>query len=229
MNPKEIIKRNNELREQLNNNNRTYYENMLTYIRLHSNKSEQYTEEVLLELLEHLLHAQSEGRTAKEVFGNNPEKYCQEIIGEIPREDPQKRIKFISFIALQFLAIISLTHGIIGFGLNFLFELGSEQTVFSLGSAIITIILDLLLLWLSVKLILKWLKGSSFAEKVTGKWSEIFQIWLISTCAISLFVTIPYLIPAFGPIIRIPTLSFAGIGLLLYLVSFAMNKRYRIT
>lgn len=82
MNTKDLIQLNNEKREQLTEKNSEYYGDMLVYIRTNFNKSERYTEEVLLELLEHLLQAQEEGRTAKEVFGEDPKAYCNDIIGE---------------------------------------------------------------------------------------------------------------------------------------------------
>ncbi|WP_347862474.1 hypothetical protein U0355_04750 [Salimicrobium sp. PL1-032A] len=59
MQKKEMIKSNNEKRKELTEENREYYEDMLLYIRLSYSKSEQDMEEVLAELLDHLLEAQS--------------------------------------------------------------------------------------------------------------------------------------------------------------------------
>ncbi|OEF97171.1 DUF1129 family protein [Desulfuribacillus alkaliarsenatis] len=56
--------------------NLKYYEDMLIYIRFSYNKSDQEVEEVLSELLDHLLDAQAEGKTAYEVFGDEPKKYA---------------------------------------------------------------------------------------------------------------------------------------------------------
>src|SRR5690625_5652672 len=107
MKAKEIIALNNEKREQLNDENLAYYEDMLMYIRLSSSKSEQQTEEILLELLEHTLAAQHEGRTVKDVFRDDLKAYCQDIIEEIPKETTKKQFKFSLMIILQFLAIMS--------------------------------------------------------------------------------------------------------------------------
>ena len=74
MNVKEMVELNNQRRKLLTKENLKYYEDMLVYIRLSYDKSDQEIEEVLLELLDHLLEAQKEGRTAKEVFGRNPKK-----------------------------------------------------------------------------------------------------------------------------------------------------------
>ncbi|WP_339288736.1 DUF1129 family protein [Ureibacillus sp. FSL K6-0786] len=69
---KELIRQNNEKRKQLTPENQQYYENLLVYIRANLSRNERATEEVLLEMLEHLLEAQKEGKTASEVFGKNP-------------------------------------------------------------------------------------------------------------------------------------------------------------
>ncbi|WP_245835660.1 DUF1129 family protein [Virgibacillus ndiopensis] len=229
MNAKEIITLNNEKREQLNEKNLAYYEDMLIYIRLQYNKSEQQTEEVLLEILEHLLQAQEEGRTAEDIFGNDPKTYCRELIGEIPKENNSHQLLFITYIGLQFLAIISLVHGFIGFGLHYFFDLGTKTLQFSLGSGTVNVIIFLLLLWLFITLVLKWIKRSAFQEKKTKKWVEFLQLWSISTGTIGLFVSVPFFMPSFGTVITIPTLLIACVGIILYVISFVMNKKMRIT
>ncbi|SEQ76774.1 Uncharacterized membrane-anchored protein [Virgibacillus subterraneus] len=228
MNAKAIIELNNEKREQLNEENLKYYEDMLVYIRLNTNKSEQQTEEVLLELLEHILQAQEEGRTAEEIFGKDPKTYCKEIIGEIPVENRKRQILFISSIILQFLAIISLTHGIIGFGLHYFFDLGSANTTFSIGSGIAILIIDVLIAFLFIIIIFKWLKNTVFKDdKKQKKWVEFLQVWAFSTFSIGLFVLVIYLMPNFGTTVSIPTIYFAGLGVFLYLVSFLIERKKR--
>ncbi|WP_164671014.1 DUF1129 family protein [Virgibacillus doumboii] len=229
MNAKDIIQLNNEKREQLTEENLSYYGNMLVYIRMKSNKSEQHTEEVLLELLEHLLQAQEEGRTAEDVFGTDPESYCKEVIEEIPGEKTSHHIKFWGYIIIQFLAIISLVHGILGGGLHYFFGLGADTLSFALGSGIVTVLIDFLLLLGFLALIFKWLKATTFRKKQPKKWVEFLQLWVVCTCAIGLFVLVPYIMPSFGAEISIPTFAFAGLGVVLYLISFYMNKKYRLT
>ncbi|PAV30680.1 hypothetical protein CIL05_06150 [Virgibacillus profundi] len=228
MNAKEIIKLNNEKREQLNEANLAYYEDMLLYIRLSSARSEQYTEETLLELLEHLLQAQEEGRSAADVFGNNPKEYCQELIGEIPEETRKKQVRFSIYIILQFLAIISFVNGIVGFGMYYFFDLGSDMTTFSIGSGIAIVIIDLLILYLFITIIFRWLRGSAFPKKKQKKWVEFIQIWAFSTFSIGLFVFVIYIMPDFGATMSLPTISFAAIGVILYGLSKLINKKAKM-
>lgn len=224
MKAKDIIKINNQKRDELNEENLAHYEDMLLYIRLSSSKSEYDTEEILLELLEHLLQAQEEGKRAKDVFGYNLKEYCQEIIEEIPNETRKKQLRFATYIILYFLAIYSFISGISGFGLYYMFNIGSAMTTVSIGSGIATIIIDLLILYLIIVGILKWLKSSVFTNKKQNKWIEFLQIWGFSVVSIGVFVLVIYLMPSFGPIISIPTISFAGIGIVLYLGSLLFKK-----
>lgn len=219
MNAKDIIKVNNQKRDELNDENLADYEDMLLYIRLNSAKSEYDTEEILLELLEHLLQAQDQGKTAKDVFGQNLKEYCQEIIEEIPNETRKKQLRFSMYIILYFLAIYGFITGVIGFGLYYLFNIGSNMTTISIGSGITMIVIYLLILYLFILGILKWLKSSVFTNKKRNKWIGFLQIWGFSVVSIGLFILVIYLMPSFGPMINIPTILFAGIGIVLYLMS----------
>ncbi len=164
MNTKDLIQLNNEKREQLTEKNSEYYGDMLVYIRTNFNKSERYTEEVLLELLEHLLQAQEEGRTAKEVFGEDPKAYCNDIIGEIPAEKKTNRLTFVFYIVMNLIGVVGITVGVVGFALHYFFDLGSGNISIPLGSGILIIVTDLLLLWLFITIILKWIQSSTFKE-----------------------------------------------------------------
>ncbi|MEN2466955.1 DUF1129 family protein [Ornithinibacillus sp. JPR2-1] len=229
MNSKDIIKINNEMREKLTEENLAIYEDMLVYIRLNGNKSEQQTEEVLFELLEHLLHAQEEGKTAKAVFGNDLKKYCDELIAEIPSEKRSASILFGVYIAIDFLAFLSLIYGILSFGAYHFFNFGSNEFTFALGSAITIILIYLLLLYIFIVLVFKWIKKSLFKDEKPKKWVEFFKLWVICTLCIGLLVLIPFIFPSFGMEISIPVLSFAVVGVVLYTVKFILNKKYKIT
>lgn len=229
MNAKDLVKLNNEKRKALTKVNQGYYEEMLVYIRLNMNRSEQETEEVLMELLEHLLEAQNEGRTAREVFGDNPKEYCEEIIQEIPQEKKSETIQFMSYIICYFLAIGAFSYGILGFILNYFFNLGSNQFAFSLGSGIVIVLIYLLLLYIYIKVVFIWAKRSSFKAEKTKEWVEFLQLWFISTALIGLFVIVPFLMPAFGATIKVPNVAFIGGGAIFYIVAFTLNKKYRLT
>ncbi|MBE3569266.1 MAG: DUF1129 family protein [Bacillales bacterium] len=107
MTAKEMIQINNERRKQLNEENKKYYENMLVYLRL-SSIPEKKTEELLLEMLDHLLIAQQEGRSAEDVFGMDPEAYCKEVVQSIGKQSlfSFKRYAFVFSIGLYIVFFI---------------------------------------------------------------------------------------------------------------------------
>lgn len=229
MNAKDIIKLNNEMREQLTEENSEYYGDMLVYIRTNFNKSERYTEEVLLELLEHLLGAQQEGRTAREVFGEDLKAYCNEIIGEIPAEKKTNRLSFIIYIVLNLAGVVGLTVGLIGYVLHHFFSFGSGSISFPVGTGMLIILIDLLLLLLFIFIILKWIKRSTFKKKQQRKWVEFLQLWIICFLFIGLTLVGPQFLPDIGSNFHISFVVIALFGALIYLTSFVINKKFRIT
>jgi len=77
---KPLIEENNRKRELLNPQNEKYYRDMLLYIRLQLTLSEQQSEEVLIEMLDHLQDGQQDGKSAQEIFGEDPKGFAEEII-----------------------------------------------------------------------------------------------------------------------------------------------------
>lgn len=229
MNSKDFIKLNNDMREKLSEENKEIYEDMLVYIRLSGNKSEQQTEEVLFELLEHLLEAQKEGKSARDVFGNDFKKYCDELIAEIPGEERSFALVFGGYIVLYFLGILSTFYGLGNFLIHQFFDVGSSDYTFSIGSGITVVILDLLILSGFIIFVLRWLKNSTFKVKKPNKWVEFLRLWLISMIFIGATVGIPIIMPSFGSEITIPVLSFAIVGIIFFIISFILNKKFRIT
>jgi DNA-binding ferritin-like protein (Dps family) len=229
MNSKDIIQLNNEMREQLSPGNKEIYEDMLVYIRLNSNKSEQQTEELLYELLEHILQGQKIGKTPKDIFGDDLRKYCDEIIDEIPGEVKSTKLIFGSYIIIYYLGVTSTMYGVLGYALYHLFSIGSNTFTFSLGSGIVTIIIELLILYVFLTSVFKWLKNSVLKEKKINKWVEFIQIWLICMAFIGIIILIPIIMPSFGTEITIPIVLFAFTGVILFFVAYLLNKKYRIT
>ncbi|SFB04499.1 Protein of unknown function [Lentibacillus halodurans] len=228
MNTKDLIQLNNEKRNQLTEENNKYYGDMLVYIRTNFNKSERYTEEVLLELLEHLLQAQAAGRSAKEVFGDDPKTYCDDIVGEIPSENKSNRITFALYIVLNLIGTVGLTVGFVGFILHSLFELGNGNMAFPVGSGMLIIFIDLLLLALFIFMIFKWIKGSTFNEKRPKKWIEFLWLWALSTLFIGLTMLVLRIMPDIGTDFHVSFPAIILIAGIVYLISFIMNKKMRI-
>lgn len=228
MNAKDIIQENNDKREQLNTHNTGDYEDMLAYIRLNSNKSEQQTEEILLELLDHLLIGQKEGKTAQDVFGNELKAYCDEIIGEIPKEDKKTATLFFVYIGLIFIASALLAHSILGYVFN-LFNVGETELSFSLGNVAILIPILAVTLYVMFKFIFKMISDSLFKKDKTSTIKMfIYSFFIGALIGTPLVLTFVFL-PSIGMEITLPLYVTLVSGLVVYLVTIVLNKKYRIT
>lgn len=229
MHAHDLVKLNNEKRTELNEQNLSSYEEMLVYIRSKGSLSEQATEEILYELLEHLVEGQKEGKQATDIFGDDLKAYCDELIGEIPKEKSSRNAMFLGYLGVDLIGTIFLTLGIIGMGLFYFFEIGTGAVTIHIGSAILAILVNLVLIALFVWVILKWVNRDSFKEEKKGKWGEFFQIWLICTAFIGMSLLAFRFMPDFGEEMSISLLTVIIIGAALKVSTFALNRKYRFT
>lgn len=110
MTEKEMVALNNERRQQLTKENKAYYEDMLVYLRT-SRIPAIKTEELLLEMLDHLLAAQKEGKRAEDVFGPDPKAYCEEIVETLGRR-PFSLKRYV-FMFSTMLYVVFFIHAIL--------------------------------------------------------------------------------------------------------------------
>ncbi|EDL64172.1 DUF1129 family protein [Bacillus sp. SG-1] len=164
MTAKEMIEINNVRREKLNEENKKYYEDMLLYIRM-SNVSEKEGEELLLEILEHLLEAQENGQSAEDVFGTKPKQYCDELLKGLPKESLKDKVMMYLYITASGMSWYFLVTGI--FSLFFPDNNGVSLT---------PIIASILFMGIVVLLLLKLMKWTTYKKKS--------NIWLLSAGAL---------------------------------------------
>ena len=108
MNIADLIKQNNKLRSQLNEDNKKYYEELLVACRMkNTTKKESELEIQLLEILQDLILYQKQGKNFTDVFGNDINKLSSSIIAELPKENKMKILRFYLVYLLIFI-IISL-------------------------------------------------------------------------------------------------------------------------
>lgn len=224
MNVKEMIQLNNEKRKLLNEENLKDYEEMLVYIRLSATKSEKEIEEILLELLEHLLKAQEEGKNARDVFGDDLKAYSQELIDEIPEERRKKQLKFTTRLILIFLAVGSLFTGIVQPILYYGWEIGESHVTVYLGSSVILTIISVIIAFAAIYVIIEFIKRNTFNQTNKSQWIEFFQLWLLSTVVITIYILLQLFMPTFGKSLHIPALAFIPLGLLLYGVAHFLKN-----
>lgn len=154
----EMIKLNNERREQLTRENEEYYGDMLVYLRT-SNVSQRQAEELALELLEHLITAQKNGRSAEEVFGEDPKGYCKELVGSLPKNTIKTKIMRYIYMAVIFLTWMLMVNAVFGLTLPYLFDVTSPPMI----SPVIVIYLVLAIGF--IEMVLTGMKKSTFGGK----------------------------------------------------------------
>lgn len=104
MNIADLIKQNNKLRSQLNEDNKKYYEELLVSCRMkNTTKKESELEIQLLEILQDLILYQKQGKNFTDVFGNDIDKLSSSILLELPKEN---KVKLLRFILVYFLILI---------------------------------------------------------------------------------------------------------------------------
>ena len=108
MNTANLLKHNNELRLQLNEENKKFYEELLVACRMkNTTKNETALEIQLLEILQDLIIYQKQGKSFTDVFGNDINKLSSSILVELPKENKVKIFRF-SLVYLLILIISSL-------------------------------------------------------------------------------------------------------------------------
>ncbi|MGX7042566.1 hypothetical protein [Leuconostoc holzapfelii] len=86
MKTNQMIEENNQLRRRLNHDNRVYYEDLLLYVRFKSfAKNEAQIESFLLDVLQDLVAAQKDGRSAIDYFGKSPKDVADAFLAEVPQ------------------------------------------------------------------------------------------------------------------------------------------------
>ena len=213
---KSLVKQNNERRKLLNAENAAYYENLLVYIRSSLLKDDRATEEVLVELLEHLLSAQQDGKTAEEVFGKAPKELADEIIAGLPDEKLSKTVSFMGEIVLQFLGLFTAITGIAAVW-------NDEPKTIHLGSAGLLVTVQTLGILLLIAYLLKLLKSDAFKQNPKSK--KMLSSWALASGSFILAVVIfSVWVEPFGPAIEVSKYLQLIAGVVLILVAYGLQK-----
>lgn len=212
---KELIKQNNEKRKLLLPENENYYENLLVYIRSNLFRKERATEEILLEMLDHLLEAQKEGKTAEQVFGKSPQQLAEEIIESLPKESMKEVLEFVFENVLTLFGWFLVAWG-------FLPLISKEEQSIHIGTAAITALCVAGSLFLIVYFVFVMLKKNAFHHTKKGSVLWSLGILIGSIWAIVLFINIS--LEPFGPIVQINEYTGFGLGCFFLLAAYILKK-----
>ncbi|MFK4430030.1 DNA-binding ferritin-like protein (Dps family) [Bacillus sp. RC54] len=195
MTEKEMVKLNNAKRKLLTVENEAAYGDMLVYLRI-SNVPQQQMEELLLEILEHLIEAQAENKSAYDIFGNDLQSYCDELISALPTQTKLEKTSLIGFSVSLLLTIQFGIDAIVSFFiLTFAINVEQLTPVFSIPGTTLSVSIIIL----GTLLILYLLKRYSFDQKINWKRRILFGLAFATPFCSAIFVNIyfrkqPYLI-----------------------------------
>lgn len=195
MNAKQLIKENNQKRDQLTAENETYYEDLLLYIRTDWHVSEQQAEELLLELLNHLLEGQQEGKTAVEIFGDNPKTYADQLIEQLPQEEKGSRFDFATSLLLQMGAYVLIIRGVLLPLLSLFTEVNNEVNLFSL---LLQVLLIAVLVFGIIRYVFHVIHASVFTAN-HASWKKYVKVGVTAALASGVVVLIVAWLPEIGP------------------------------
>lgn len=104
----QLIAQNNQLQQKLSTTNKTYYENLLVFMRSHSLlKNDTVLETSLLEILNDLIEAQQNGISAHDYYGQNPREQAQALLNAMPN-DLKSFVRLTILLLLELLGILTL-------------------------------------------------------------------------------------------------------------------------
>lgn len=218
----ELISLNNVKRKKLNNENLEMYEKILTYLRAEWRLSDRYTEEVLNDLLDHLLESQENGMTTEEFFSDDPEQFAKDLVAEIPEHS--KRNAFIFIAALFFISIgyLTLANGFAEMIISFF---NKPQKSFNLLSFVIGYSLMFIMFLTTINYILKELQKEEFKPE-SSKRNKILSflfLLLISSLVFAAFIS-PLVFIKIGPEISIPWFYALPIGAVIIFIGRYLLK-----
>ena len=217
----ELIEQNNSKREELSKENLAVYEDFLLYVRTDLRADEQASEEILMDLLDHLLEGQQYGKTAAEIFSNNPKEYADELIENLPREKKRNAALFILSQVLGLAGWFSLSYGVINLLLS-LFQ--PVETDASLGNLLSILLVITGIGFVGVILFFKIIRSTLFQPKKKPS-SGYWKAGLAGAVAFAAILLAVMWIPEFGPTISIEWWMFA-IGGLLFLAAAKFTAHF---
>ena len=220
MNTQQLIKLNNEKRELLSEENEAYYSDILIYVRLQLNLSEHSSEEVLIEILDHLLEAQNVGKTATDVFGNKPIEYARTIINELPKENKRNIFLFFLRVVASMLGPILIIRGML-LGISSMFTTIDEtlhlMTLAIIGAYIIIYVIAV------IAFIIKRIRYSLTHDSSSFK--DSLLVGIFAALGMGILMMITYFLPTWGPAVQFPwTLSLIS-GAVIWLIVYFTKKR----
>ncbi|NMH72392.1 DUF1129 domain-containing protein [Bacillus sp. RO2] len=220
---KRLIEENNEKRKLLSDDNLGLYEDFLLYIRTDLRVAEHESEELLMDLLDHMLEAQHEGRSGTELLGSDPKAYADELIEGLPKDKKRDVIPFISTQVSNSLGWFALVLSVVHLILPLFTEIKAPSPI---GNLIVLALAVLGVSALGVKVIFTLIRSSLFSEKKAAKRAYL-KAGIFGGGSFALILLFSWLMPDFGPTILIEWWIYLIIALILLATGKLIQRAYQ--
>lgn len=176
-----MIERNNQLREELTTENKTYYEQLLLYIRTAGLFYDDHEiESLLLQILQDILSAQNDGQSAVEFFGKSPQLAADEMINNLGKASWKETLKLVGLV----------------FGISFFFTIMDALSAPGKGINLLVLIQNGLLSFLLVGMVFFVIHKSIYTKIKTGKVVSYLLLWFFFVFVIGSFILIQLFTPS---------------------------------
>ncbi|MDJ0330766.1 DUF1129 family protein [Planococcus sp. S3-L1] len=206
-----LIKENNDKRELLTSENEKVYEDLLLYIRTDLRVDERAAEELLMDLLDHIIEGQENGKNATDLFGDSPEAYADELIANIPKEDKRNIMLLATSFMLGLAGWFALSYGILNGVISIFIPVDND---FALGSVLLILLALFLVGILGVFIVFRIIRSSVFKKEIQN-WKIYVQSGLFGMAGVAFIMGVGYVFEGIGPVIQIQWWVFLLIGLAL--------------
>lgn len=218
----DLVKENNKKRSLLTEENETYYTDLLVYIRLQWRLSEQQSEEILMEMLNHLLDGQREGKSAAHIFGENPINFADQLISEIAEEKKRNMFLFITGIGVMLLGWVLVIRGGVLFTFSLFTEVSNKVNLFQAFISACVIILFIIFV---ISVIFKRLEKNLFkGHSKKGERKSSYIVGLAAGFGMLIVLLIIKFLPEIGPSFTFSSLPSIIVGVLLLLIYYGMKR-----
>lgn len=217
-----LIEMNNEKRALLSPSNLKEYERVLMYLRCEWRLQSEATEEVLNDLIDHLLEAQSQGVTTEEFFGEDTMQFAKELVDELPREHNRNIMMFLFTITLYPLAMILIFDGIS----NLITSFFTEQKPMNIGGFVIGFVSSMIAFYLLLGKVLMDIQKETIDIDAKRKNIGKFFVYWLCCCVIFALYMLPLLFLKVGPQVIVPWYISIGLGLIIFLGARVLFKKF---
>src|SRR5699024_648295 len=223
MNTKEFIEMNNEKRKKLTEEYEAYYSDLLIYVRLKLELSEHSTEEVLMEILDHLLEGQEAGKTATEIFGEDAIAYAESIIDELPKEKKRHVTSFLIGIAATMVGPILIIRGLL---LGILSRFTTVDETIPLTMTAIIALCIIVYVVMVISFIIKRIRYSLVAKSSTIK--DSLYAGGVAAIGMGVIILIMFLLPEWGPTVEFSWVVSLISGVIIWTIVHFIKKNKRV-